>query len=556
MKFKAQSSKLKGSSNTQIPVGDARIHRRARIGPWLLVLLLAFELCHLSFAANAASAPPNIVYILADDLGYGDLGCYNKDSKIPTPNLDRLASEGMRFTDAHAPTSVCSPTRYAILTGRYAWRTRLQRGVLGPWDKPLIAPERLTVAKLLQRHGYATACIGKWHLGANYATIGGLPPAGGAKNPMSNVAFTKPIADGPITRGFDHYFGTFVPNYPPYCFINDDRTVGIPSVREGGRDEQLNIPGPMLPGWKLVNILPELTRHAVKWVGDAAKSGKPFFLYFPLTSPHFPVVPAPEFKGKSKAGDFGDFVFQTDWTVGQVLDALTRAGVAENTLVIFTSDNGPEVVEIKPGAYDRIPQYHHYSMGPLRGAKRDAWEGGHRVPFLARWPAKIKAGAVSDETMCHVDFLATVAAILGVKLPDNAAEDSVNVLPVLLGEKLPALAREATVHHSASGKFAIRKGDWVLIDAPTGDDNGARGEPEFLKTERGYTKHNLPGELFNLREDLGERRNHFAGRPEIVRELKTLLEKYQRDGRSTAGAPQQNDVPIGTVAGRKNPRTE
>lgn len=518
------------------------------------LLTFIFIFAAASCLAATETSRPNIVFILADDLGYGDLACYNKDSKIPTPNLDRLASEGTRFTDAHAPTSVCTPTRYAILTGRYSWRTRLQRGVLGPWDKPLIAADRLTVGKLLQQHGYTTACIGKWHLGLNYHTTDGKPPST-RENPMSNVDFTKPIADSPVTRGFDYYFGTIVPNYPPYCFVEDDHTVGIPSVREGGRNEQFNIPGPMLPDWKLEGILPELTRHAVKWIEDTAKTKKPFFLYLPLTSPHFPVVPAPEFKGKSQAGDYGDFVFQTDWTVGQVLDALQRAGVADNTLVIFTSDNGPEVVEINPGAYDRARQFHHYSMGPLRGAKRDAWEGGHRVPFIARWPQKIKAGAASDETMCHVDFMATVAAILGEKLPDNAAEDSVNVLPTLLGEK-SAPGREATVHHSASGKFAIRKGDWVLIDAPTGDDNGARGEPQWLKDERGYAKHDQPGELFNVHDDLAERHNYFAEKPELVRELKLLLEKYKADGRSTPGAKQQNDVPIGSTAKVKNPRTE
>jgi len=504
-------------------------------------------------AAAANPAKPNIVFILADDLGYGDPGCYQKDSKIPTPNLDRLASEGTRFTDAHAPTSVCTPTRYAILTGRYSWRTRLQGGVLGPWAPPLIAPERLTVASLLKQHGYTTAAIGKWHLGMTWPTKAGQPPSS-RTNRLSNVDFTKPIADGPTARGFDHYFGTAVPNYPPYCFLNDDRTVGIPSVPDSGRADLFNLPGPMLPGWKLVNILPELTRHAVKWVEDAAKSGRPFFLYFPLTSPHYPVVPAPEFKGKSKAGDFGDFVFQTDWTVGQVLDALQRTGVAENTLVIFTSDNGPEISgEVKIGAYDRITEYHHYSMGELRGAKRDAWEGGHRVPFIARWPGKIKAGAVSDETMCHVDFMATVAALLGAKLPDNAAEDSVNVLPVLLGLPRTTPAREATVHHSISGKFAIRKGDWVFIDAPSGDDNGGKGEPEFLKAERGYTKHELPGELFNLRDDLSERRNRYAEHPGLVRELKALLEKYKADGRSTPGAKQKNDVPIGSKQSKKPP---
>ena len=520
-----------------------------------LVFLLAALACAASL--RAADSKPNIVFILADDLGYGDLGCYNKDSKIPTPHLDQFAREGMRFTDAHAPSSVCTPTRYALLTGRYAWRSRLQRGVLGPWDKPLIAPERLTVASLLKLHGYTTACIGKWHLGLNWPTKDGQP-ASNRTDPMSNVDFAKPVADGPTARGFDHYFGTLVPNYPPYCFVKDDRTVGIPSVlAKGGL---FNIPGPMVPDWKLVNILPELTRHAVTWVEGAAKSGQPFFLYLPLTSPHYPVVPAPEFRGKSGAGEYGDFVTQTDWTVGQVLDALQRSGVAENTLVIFTSDNGPEVAgEVNPGAYDRARQFQHYSMGELRGVKRDAWEGGHRVPFIARWPGKIKAGAVSDDTMCHVDFMATVAALLGVKLPDHAAEDSVNVLPVLLGEKLAAPAREATVHHSGSGKFAIRKGDWVFIDAPSGDDNRADGEPQWLKDERGYTRHDQPGELYNVREDTAERRNHFAEKPDIVRELKALLERYKREGRSTPGTPQKNDVKLAAKApapALKSPNTD
>ena len=373
-------------------------------------LILAFlALTCTSFASDAKK--PNIVFILADDLGYGDLGCYNKDSKIPTPNLDRLAREGTRFTDAHAPTSVCSPTRYAILTGRYSWRTRLQRGVLGPWDKPLIAAERLTVASLLKQHGYTTACIGKWHLGLNWQTKDGQSPST-RDDPMSNVDFTKPIADGPTTRGFDHYFGTIVPNYPPYCFIENDHTVGIPSVRDTGRADQFNIPGPMLPGWKLVNILPELTRHAVTWIEDTAKTQKPFFLYLPLTSPHFPVVPAPEFIGKSKAGAYGDFVFQTDWTVGQVLEALERNKLADNTLIMVSSDNG---------AAGR-------SYAPLRGAKTSIYEGGHREPFVARWPGKIKAGSVCEDTICLNDLMATCAEIVSAKLPDNAGEDSVSIL--------------------------------------------------------------------------------------------------------------------------------
>ena len=223
----------------------------------------------VSLSVTAAPKQPNILFIFSDDHAFAAISAYNDPRHlVQTPNIDRLAREGTRFTDAHAPTSVCSPTRYAILTGRYSWRTQLQRGVLGPWNPPLIAKDRLTVGKLLQQHGYVTACIGKWHLGLTYPTTDGQTPSAGAKNPMSNVDFTKPIGDAPTTRGFDHYFGTIVPNYPPYCFVEDDHTVGIPSVREGTREEQFNIPGPMLPGWKLVNILPELTRHAVKWIED------------------------------------------------------------------------------------------------------------------------------------------------------------------------------------------------------------------------------------------------------------------------------------------------
>ena len=521
---------------------------------WTTMNKLACLLFGLACCANSLCAAelPNIVYILADDLGYGDLGCYNSASKIPTPRLDQFAREGMRFTDAHSPSSVCTPTRYALLTGRYAWRTKLQRNVLGPWDKPLIAQDRLTVGKLLQQRGYATACIGKWHLGQTYVTKDGKPPIGGTKNALSNVDFTQPITDGPVARGFDHYFGTIVPNYPPYCFIENDRTVGIPSVPTTGRN--FNIPGPMVPGWKLEDILPGLTSHAVKWVEEAAKAKRPFFLYFSLTSPHYPVVPAPEFIGSTKVGAYGDFVHQTDWSIGQVLEALQRAGVMENTLVIFTSDNGPEITgEVKPGTYDRVEQFGHRSSGELRGAKRDAWEGGHRVPFIARWPGKVQAGTVSDETICHVDFMATVAAILDENLPDNAAEDSVNVLPVLLGERLSTPLREATVHHSAQGKFAIRQRDWVFIDAPSGDDNGARGEPQWLKDQRSYTQHSHAGELFNLREDPAQRHNRYAEKPELVRELKTLLEKYLREGRSTAGVPQQNDVEIQPYSPQRSP---
>lgn len=503
----------------------------------LKILVLLFLLAPA--ASHAADpAKPNIVFILADDLGYGDVGCYNRESKIPTPHLDKLATEGMRFTDAHSPSSVCTPTRYALLTGRYCWRSRLKSQVLGPWGATLIEPDRLTVASLLRQQGYATACIGKWHLGWQWPTKDGKPPASGPDR-LSNVDFTKPIPEGPTTRGFDYYFGCDLPNYPPYCNIENDRTIGIPSVPNR---PEFNRPGPMVEGWQWVEILPTHAARAVRYIEDAAKAAtsgrgtetkKPFFLYFPLTAPHYPVVPAADFAGKSQAGEFGDFVAQTDAVVGQVLDALKRTGLADNTLVIFTSDNGPEVTgEVNPGVYDRLQRYGHASMGPLRGAKRDAWDGGHRVPYIARWPGQIPAGKTSDETICHVDFLATVASLVGAKLPDNAGEDSYDILPALRGEKLPQPIREATVHHAASGAFAIRRGDWVLIDAPSGDDNRLKGEPKWFKDQRGYEAHDFPGELYNVRTDLPQRQNLYAAQPDKVRELRELLEKYKRDGRS------------------------
>ena len=492
-------------------------------------------------ALAAPATHPNIVFILADDLGYGDVGCYNAQSKIPTPNLDRLATEGMRFTDAHAPDALCTPSRYGLLTGRCAFRSRLKRGVLPPWGEPLIEEGRLTLPALLRQHGYATACIGKWHLGWTWPTKDGQLPSG--KDGLGNVDFTKPITSGPTSRGFDYYFGTDVPNYPPYCFIENDHTVGVPSLPAPLQKGAINRPGPMLPGWNLTNIMPELTRRAVRYVEDAAHTTRPFFLYFPLTAPHYPIVPTSVFKGRSQAGDYGDYVAQVDGTVGEVLSALARTGLATNTLVFFTSDNGPEVVEIAPGAYERIRLCGHSSMAGLRGVKRDTWEGGHRVAFLARWPGHIPPGAVSAQTICYVDLMAACAALLGTKLPPNAGEDSCNILPALLGKKLKRPIREATVLHGGNGSFAIRQGEWVLIDAPTGDCNLTKnhpGEPDWFKQERGYTKNEFPGELYNLRDDLIERRNLYGEKPEVVRRLKALLQKYKADGRSTPGPPIKN----------------
>jgi arylsulfatase A-like enzyme len=528
--------------------GEPRIMRTAKLGI-LVTLALVAVAASTTLAADVASRP-NIVFILADDLGYGDLGCYNPHSKIPTPNLDRLAADGMRFTDAHAPDAVCTPSRYGLLTGRYCFRSSLKAGVLPPWGATLIDARRLTLPALLKEHGYATACIGKWHLGWHWPTKDGAPP--NSKDGLGNVDFSRPIADGPTTRGFDYYFGVDLPNYPPYCFIENDRTIGVPTLPAPLRKGGINRPGPMLAGWSLENILPELTHRAVHYIETAATAPprRPFFLYFPLTAPHYPIVPTAEFKGRSQAGDYGDFVVQVDWTVGALLAALQRAGMAHNTLVIVTSDNGPEVAaEVEIGAYDRIQKYGHASMDGLRGVKRDVWEGGHRVPFLARWLGHTPPGVVSDETVCHVDLMATVAALVGARLPDNAGEDSVNILPTLLGEKQDHPLREATVLHSGSGKFAIRQGGWVLIDAATGDDNR---EPTWFKEQRSYLPNPFPGELYNLHEDLVERHNAYGEKPDLVQRLKSLLEKYKADGRSTPGVPQHNDAAARLRKPRRN----
>jgi arylsulfatase A len=536
----ARSMREREEATMSFSTSPAKSHTlRARDGsrstPVLLMKRISLGLTILLALARLApaatpSVTPNIIFILADDLGYGDLKCYNADSKIPTPALDLLAAQGIRFTDAHASDSLCSPSRYSLLTGRYCFRSRLKSGVLKAWDPPLIEQGRLTLPMLLRQHGYQTACIGKWHLGWEWPTTDGRPPS--SSNGVGNVDFARPVTGGPTERGFDSYFGVDLPNFPPYCFIENNHSIGIPSLPAPMTKGGFNRPGPVVAGWNLTNILPEITLRATRLIENASKSEKPFFLYFPLTAPHYPVVPTGEFKGRSQASDYGDFVAQVDGTVQSVMDALARAHRETNTLIFFSSDNGPECVEIDPGAYERLRLFKHSSMDGLRGVKRDAWEGGHRVPFIARWPGHIPAGRVSEETICLVDLLATCASLLHAKPPADAAEDSYNILPVLLGEAHKLPLREATVLHSGHGNFGIRQGEWVLIDAPSGDDNGAHGEPPWFKKERGYQSEALKGELYNLRNDRAQVRNLYAEQPEIVQRLKQLLEKYKSDARS------------------------
>jgi arylsulfatase A-like enzyme len=477
---------------------------------------------------DAGQPPPNIVFILADDLGYGDLILLNAQSKIRTPNLERMAAEGVIFTDAHSPSAVCTPTRYGVTTGRYCWRSPLKSGVLAGGSPPLIEAGRMTVASLLKQNGYATACVGKWHLGLGWVTADGKA----VEDAMANVDFGKPFGRGPTTLGFDYYYGISASlDMPPYIYLENDRATELPtSVTKGEPQMPRNWRlGPLAPGFKHQQVLSRLTETAAGWIDGWArqKSGKPFFLYLALNAPHTPVLPREEFKGRTGAGDYGDFVTEVDWTVGQVLDAVRRTGAAGNTLVIVTSDNGPENI-----AYQRVREYQHYSMGNLRGVKRDLWEGGHRVPFLARWPGKIKPGTVSGEIVCLTDLMATCADIVHARLPDNAGEDSYSILPALLGRKPARPIREATVLHSAQGQFAIRQGSWLFIDHPTGDNNR---EPEWLKQERHYEPHKFPGELYNLRDDLAERKNLYGERQDVAQKLKALLEKYKAEGRSAPG---------------------
>jgi len=482
----------------------------------VILNLLLFTLLHASLIAYPpAKAPnPNIVYILADDLGYGDVHCLNpKRGKIATPHLDLLAAQGMIFTDAHSSSSVCTPTRYGILTGRYNWRSRLQSSVLSGYDKPLIASDRLTVPRLLKQYHYTSACFGKWHLGLD------LPE--GDPDPM--------ISNGPITRGFDRFYGISASlDMPPFAFIENDRfTEPLTTTKKWVRS------GPAAESFDAVDVLPTLARKAVEFVAEQAKTSQPFFLYMPLNSPHTPIVPSAAWQGKSGMGSYGDFVMETDWVVGEVIEALDQAGVAENTLLIFTSDNG-----CSPAAgIPELLKMGHSPSGDLRGMKADIFEGGHRIPFLVRWPAKISAGSYSDQTICLNDLMATCADIVGATLPDNAGEDSFSLLPVFMGQA-SVLKRDALVHHSINGSFAIRQGKWKLeLCADSG--GWSPPQPGSRRAEK------LPDtQLYDLSTDKGETKNLVAKHPEIVVSMTELLQKIVIEGRSNLGALQTNDTEI------------
>lgn len=468
---------------------------------------------------------PNLVYILADDMGYGDLSCLNPQSRIRTEHLDRLAAAGMRFTDAHASSSVCTPSRYSILTGRYNWRSALKQGVTFGYSPPLIEPGRQTVAALLKQAGYETACLGKWHLGWDWEKSG---PG------EAEVDFRRPIRNGPCTVGFEEFFGISASlDMPPYVYIRNDRATAIPSDETPGESGmRFWRRGAIAPDFRHEDVLPTLTRLAVEYIERQARAATPFFLYLPLPAPHTPILPSAQFQGASGTNAYGDFCLMVDDAVGQVMAALERSGVAGNTIVCFTADNGCSPMADFPAlaGFGHHPSYH------FRGHKADIYDGGHRVPLLVRWPDRIRAGTACDDLVCLADLLATCAELVGVRLPDDAGEDSVSNLPLWLERVGAAPVREAIVHHSIDGSFSIRQGRWKL--------ELCAGSGGWSSPKPGVECEGLPPvQLYDMDADVGERRNVQAQHPDIVRRLTDLLAAYVRNGRSTPGAPQTNTGP-------------
>ena len=469
---------------------------------------------------SGISERPNIVYVFADDMGYGDLSCLNPDSKIRTVHMDAAAARGMVFRDAHSSSAVCTPARYSVLTGRYCWRSTLKKGVNYGYDTHLIERGRMTVASYLKGKGYATGCVGKWHLGMDWALNSGDP---------TDVDFSKPIENGPVDFGFDYFFGISASlDMPPYVYIENDRATALPdriTVDEG--DKTFWREGPTAPDFRHEEVLPKCAEKAEAFIDLHA--GEPFFLYFPLPAPHTPILPTPEFRGKSGTNEYGDFVLQVDHVVGLITAALERNGISESTVLVVSSDNG---CSPKAG-FEELARVGHNPSHIFRGHKADIYEGGHRIPLIVSWPGTIREGSMCDETVCLSDLLATCADLSGDTLPDDAGEDSVSNLPLWLEESRDRPVREATVHHSIDGSFSIRRGRWKLEMCP---GSGGWSHPRPGKECEGPP----PIQLYDLDADIGERGNVYAKYPREVEDLTALLTAYVRDGRSTPGSPQPN----------------
>ena len=496
---------------------------------WIAVLtaplLVVFQQVAQAPAATQGLSPakPNIVVILADDLGYGDVKVNNPDSRIPTPNLDSLAQEAMNFTDAHSPSAVCTPTRYGLLTGRYCWRSRMKQGVLGGYSPPLIEQERVTIADKLQANGYHTAVIGKWHLGMAMPRVQDKVPEKDEWEGDGNVDFRGVIQDGPTTCGFDYFFGVSASlDMPPYVWIENNRFVSPPSKQyPGSRFPMFVRRGPQAGDFSFEDALDKLAEKAATYISTRADSGQPFFLYLPLTGPHKPVAPHPRFVGSTPLGPYGDFVANVDAVIGKVLRTIEDQGMRENTLIILTSDNGSfmrQTLEAEAPDHvddETIQSYRpnrHRANGPLRGGKTDIYEGGHRVPFLVRWPPRVPSGSSCDEAICHTDLFATFAELIGAPLQEDEAEDSYSFLSLAVGgERL--VPRPPIVHHSGGAMFAIRDGTWKLV---AGNGSGGRLHPRGKAFARPY-------QLFDLTNDLSERNDVSTQESAVVNQLERRL---------------------------------
>jgi arylsulfatase A len=495
---------------------------------------------------------PNIVFILVDDMGYGDVHALNPQGKIPTPCIDQFANQGMIFTDAHSSSAVCTPSRYSLLTGRYNWRSTLQKGIVRQYGDALISENRITLPGYLRTYGYHTACIGKWHLGMGWdfePSTDFLPdddrfnseplprdlPATDTQKQLWRDAFSKPTKAGPTTRGFDYYFGVDVPNWPPYCFIENDRTVGIPSEFLPSRlfgSNQASTPGPALPYWHFEQLLPTWAQKADAYIGEQAASNTPFFLYLPLTSPHTPISVNAPWIGKSGLNHlYADFVMETDDIIGQVLHSLEAHQVADNTLVLFASDNGcASYIGV-----EQMEQQGHFPSAHLRGYKADAWDGGHRIPFIARWNGVIQPGTRTDHLVCLTDVFRTCADFLDDSLSDAVAEDSFSIMPLFRGEEQPI--RNRVIHHSIYGKFAIRDGRWKLVLCP--------GSGGWTLDDAEAAKQGLPlVQLYDMQEDPSETTNLALQNRAIVQRMVAQLKEDVDRGRSTPGEPRTNDTEV------------
>lgn len=491
-------------------------------------LLVMVVVCFLSSVVGAEDQRPNIVVIFGDDMGIDSLGAFNDKLGLKTPHLDRLASEGLSFMDAHSTSGVCSPSRYSLLTGRYHWRSRLKRGIVGRWEQPLIEKGRLTLPSMLKQHGYITEMIGKWHLGHHWPKKGG-----GVTNSEKEIDFTRSITGGPNAIGFDHWFGDDVPNWPPYAWREDDRLIGeITTTSQAlGLTKYTGVGnGPAVANWKLEAVLPEYARRCSAFIREQAGRDQPFFLYFPMPSPHTPIVPDEHWKGSTGISDYADFLQETDWAVGELLKALDKSGQADNTLIVFTTDNGTS-----PKAnFAKLEAAGVHLREHWRGNKADAFEGGHRVPFIVRWPGHVNAGTRTSQIITQADILATLADIVGHDVPETDAEDSVSLLPVMTGDDAGKPLHEAIINHSISGHFAVRSGKWkVLFCRGSGGWSAPR--------EADAAQRKLPAiQLYDLEADPKESKNVAADHPEVVARLTAILRRYVEQGRSTDGPAQAN----------------